>query len=168
MIFDWDRNFHAKALSTFSDPEVLKYDATHSLDQKRVKSELDWRMSGLKVNDRVDVLKAASAKSNGEEVVRSWSRGHVVFKGIPEDIESSSSIVDVSTSGSFQAMKIDVKFENDISARVLRFDLFDARIAPLGTFTDDYEWRYGLKVGDCIDCMDSEKAWYKSTVLATR
>ena len=44
----------------------------------------------------------------------------------------------------------------------------DWQIAPLGTFTDEYEWRYDLKEGDEIDCMDNEKEWYKSTILQTR
>ena len=38
-------------------------------------------------------------------------------------------------------------------------------IAPLGSFTDDYEWRYNLKIGDEIDCMDREKDWFKSTII---
>lgn len=44
----------------------------------------------------------------------------------------------------------------------------DAQIAPLGTFTNDWDWRYDIKVGDNIDCIDHEKDWYKSTVLETR
>ena len=43
-----------------------------------------------------------------------------------------------------------------------------ADIAPLGTYTDDYDWRYDLKVGDEIDCMDQEKDWFKSTVIDHR
>lgn len=65
-------------------------------------------------------------------------------------------------------MKIDVKFEKDSEARVERFDISDARIAPPGTFTDDFDWRFSLAVDDHLNCMDSEKAWYKSTVLGTR
>jgi hypothetical protein len=38
----------------------------------------------------------------------------------------------------------------------------------VGTFTDDFEWRQQLKIGDEVDCMDNEKEWYKSTVLETR
>jgi hypothetical protein len=38
-------------------------------------------------------------------------------------------------------------------------------MAPEGTFTDDIEWREGLKPGDEIDCLDSEGVWYKSTAL---
>ncbi len=44
----------------------------------------------------------------------------------------------------------------------------DWRLAPPGTYTDDFDWRYDIKDGDLIDCMDSEKEWYKSTVLTTR
>ena len=49
-----------------------------------------------------------------------------------------------------------------------RVEVQDWQIAPLGTYTDDYEWRYDLKEGDEIDCMDNEKEWYKSTILQTR
>ena len=49
-----------------------------------------------------------------------------------------------------------------------RVEVQDWQIAPFGTFTDDYEWRYDLKEGDEIDCMDNEKEWYKSTILQTR
>ena len=38
----------------------------------------------------------------------------------------------------------------------------------MNTFTQDYEWRYSLKQGDNIDCMDNEKDWYKSIVLKFR
>jgi hypothetical protein len=44
----------------------------------------------------------------------------------------------------------------------------DWRIAPAGTFTDDFDWRFKLEKGDTIDCMDDELDWYKSTVLDTR
>lgn len=39
-------------------------------------------------------------------------------------------------------MKLDIKFEKDPESRVQRFDLNDDRIAPLGTYTDDFDWRY--------------------------
>lgn len=41
-------------------------------------------------------------------------------------------------------------------------------IAPLGTFTDDFDWRYDLKSGDEVDSLDSEGVWYRSTALDTR
>ena len=126
-------------------------------------------MKELRVGDRVDVLKTAIIRTNGDQVVRAWSRGTVVFQGVPTDDEASDPrLRDESMRSSLQAMKIDVKFEKDLDARVERFDISDARIAPLGTFTDDFEWRYSLGVDDLLNCMDSEKAWYKSTVLGTR
>jgi hypothetical protein len=168
LIFDWDQNLHSKVLSSYSDPEVLKVDQTLSLDYRRIRSEMDWRIKVLRVDDRVDVLKTATVHSNGEQVVRSWSRGTVVFKGVPTDDEADPLLRDESMRPTLQAVKIDVKFEKDLDARVERFDISDARIAPLGTFTDDFEWRYRLAVDDHLNCMDSEKAWYKSTVLRTR
>ena len=47
-------------------------------------------------------------------------------------------------------------------------ELNDKNIAPPGTYTDDFDFRLGLKEGDEIDCMDNEKEWYKSTILQTR
>jgi hypothetical protein len=64
--------------------------------------------------------------------------------------------------------KVEIKYEKDQQATVRRFDIQDWQIAPFGTFTDGFDWRYDLKEGDIIDCMDNEKEWYKSTVLQTR
>jgi hypothetical protein len=61
-----------------------------------------------------------------------------------------------------------IRYELDRSAEVKRFSLADPAIAPLGTFTDDWEWRYTLKPGDELDCLDDEKDWYKSTVIGQR
>jgi hypothetical protein len=41
-------------------------------------------------------------------------------------------------------------------------------IAPLNTFTSDFQWRWDLQAGELIDCIDSEGNWYRSTVLDTR
>ena len=41
-------------------------------------------------------------------------------------------------------------------------------MAPEGTFTDDMHWRYELKVGDIVDCLDSEAIWYRSTIIDER
>jgi hypothetical protein len=51
---------------------------------------------------------------------------------------------------------------------VKSFGLFDADFGPAGSWTDDFDWRYDLKVDDLIDCMDTEKHWLKATVLRTR
>lgn len=45
---------------------------------------------------------------------------------------------------------------------------YSLEIAPPGLYTDDYQWRYELKEGDLIDCMDTEGTWYRSTILETR
>ena len=65
-------------------------------------------------------------------------------------------------------MKLHIKYESDIDSMIKRFDLNDKDIAPLGTFTDDFEWRFNLKEGDLVNAMDKEKCWYKSTILRTR
>jgi hypothetical protein len=51
---------------------------------------------------------------------------------------------------------------------VKNFKLSDWKIAPVGSYTDDNDWRLEIKVGDLIDCMDDEKDWYKSTVNGAR
>lgn len=33
-------------------------------------------------------------------------------------------------------------------------------------YTDDFDWRFDLKVGDEIDCMDNDKEFFKSTVIS--
>ena len=38
----------------------------------------------------------------------------------------------------------------------------------MGTYTDDWDWKYDIKAGDLIDCIDHEKDWYKSTILEHR
>lgn len=48
------------------------------------------------------------------------------------------------------------------------FDSLSFDIAPYGTFTDQYDWRFDLKEGDMIDCVDTEGVWYRSTVLQTK
>lgn len=45
------------------------------------------------------------------------------------------------------------------------FNIMDAKFAPLKTFTNDYEWRNELKVGELIDCVDNEFDWYKGIIL---
>lgn len=46
---------------------------------------MEWRIKALRVDDPVDVLKTATIHSNGDQVIRSWSRGIVVYKGVPTD-----------------------------------------------------------------------------------
>jgi len=60
---------------------------------------------------------------------------------------------------------IDIKYELSYIPDIRRYSLMSLDIAPMGTFTNDYEWRFDLKVGDEIDCMDQEKDWFKSTVI---
>jgi len=48
------------------------------------------------------------------------------------------------------------------------YNSLSADIAPLRTFSNDFDWRYDLKKGDLVDCLDSEGIWYRSTVLDTR
>jgi len=159
-----------------AEAERLEYDA--SLTTKRTESEMNWRLHELKVGDEVDVVKHAQVR---DLTVSAWSRGTVVFKGPPQDEESTDVVMKDSGAASHgaqaassqiqqpsQGIKLDIKYEHDREALVKRFDLMDRRIAPLGTYTDDFDWRYTLKTGDNIDCMDNEKEWYKCVILGTR
>ena len=58
-----------------------------------------------------------------------------------------------------------IDFDKSSEASSIKLSLNDPKIAPLGTFTDDYDWRETLNEMDTIDCMDNERDWYKSTVL---
>jgi hypothetical protein len=57
------------------------------------------------------VVKTAVVRSNGDQVISAWSRGTVVFKGVPEDQESESPVQIDSMRPSLSVMKLDIKFE---------------------------------------------------------
>jgi hypothetical protein len=67
-----------------------------------------------------------------------------------------------------QSKVIDVKYDLDYKGVIQRYHLFHMDMAPFGTFTDDFDWRYDIKVGDEIDCMDNDKEFFKSTVVARK
>ena len=46
-----------------------------------------------------------------------------------------------------------------------RFSVFSPEIAPYGTFTDDWAWRFDIKEDDVFDCADDYGQWYRSTCL---
>lgn len=52
----------------------------------------------------------------------------------------------------------------NISPYPLQVQRDSVRIAPPGTFTDDFGWRFDLKAGDLVDCVDKFSVWYRSTV----
>ena len=83
-IFDWERNLHQRVYQSYnsSSNELAKQDFDMSETAKRVESERNWRCNELKVGDTIDVIKPALIR---DLVLYSWSRGTVVFKGIPED-----------------------------------------------------------------------------------
>lgn len=138
-------------------------EATQVIGAKRVREERDWRLNVLKVGDVVDVLKYTNVR---DLTVSAWSRGTVTFKGEPEENEEAADIQ--ANDDPLKRMKLEVKYEADREAQTRRFTLDDWRVAPSGTFVDDFDWRYDLKTGDFIDCMDDEKDWYKSTITKSR
>ena len=130
-----------------------------SVHKQRVDSEQEWRLA-LKTGDQIDAVKFDQVRNL---IVSSWSRAIVTYVGLPE--EGSGVVIE---DDCFEGLVVKVKYIDDRTANKRQFLLSDWHIAPLSTFTKDWDWRYKLEVGDTIDCMDEEKEWYKSTVLAKR
>lgn len=61
-----------------------------------------------------------------------------------------------------------VSFDNETHLSNRLVNRMGAEIAPLNTFTDDFDWRYEIKTNDLFDSLDSEAIWYKSTCLDQR
>ena len=76
-------------LNTYLNASVNKYDKGLSYEARRSQPELAWRMQELKVGDKVDVIKHAAIHQHGTQLVQAWSRGTVVFRGVPEDEEAT-------------------------------------------------------------------------------
>lgn len=181
-IFNWERSLHARVLHTYLNASVNQFDNALSFDARRTQPEFAWRMQELKVGDKVDVIKWATIHQHGTQLVQAWSRGTVVFRGVPEDDEAieagkpGSNHQDGTGEEALESehrqvlvqTRVDIRYERDRDAEVKRFGLFDAAFAPPGRFTEDWDWRLDLKVDDLIDCMDTEKQWLKATVLRTR
>ena len=51
---------------------------------------MNWRLHELKVGDQVDVVKHAQVR---DLTVAAWSRGTVIFKGPPQDEESTDTVM---------------------------------------------------------------------------
>ena len=68
---------------------------------------MDWRFS-LKIGDKIDVLRRQKVK---DIELKSWGRGTVVFKGVPEDEESTD--VNMDGNPKTQSQVVDVKFDLD-------------------------------------------------------
>lgn len=103
-------------------------------------------------------------KTKGIEV-KAWGRGTIVYRGNAEDEEATDVNMAPTNNEPSPETAIDIKYELSYIPDIRRYSLMSLDIAPMGTFTDDYEWRFDLKVGDEIDCMDQEKDWFKSTVI---
>lgn len=134
-----------------------------SAEQKRVLRELAWRRT-LTVGDRVDAIYSASS---GHSRISHWAPGTItsVFNSF-QDPSLINAAVNKDDGGD---LKFYVRFDGQ--PELLGDTLFvwtSAYIAPPGTFTQDFEWRYSLKVGDMVDCIDSVGTWYRSTVLKVK
>jgi len=81
-IFDWKANLHSRVFANCNSADVVRSDFEMSETAKRIESERNWRENEIKVGDKIDVVKPALIR---DLVVYSWSRGTVIFRGIPED-----------------------------------------------------------------------------------
>lgn len=61
-----------------------------------------------------------------------------------------------------------MSFINDTKETNRELSIYSRELAPIeqGKSQELDKFREDIKVGDIIDCYDSTKAWYKSTVLA--
>lgn len=97
----------------------------------------------LQPGDLLDVIKYDTPTKKA-----TWSRA--VFKEVDQD------------------GIISVEFVND-ARRASRDVMNDSiEVAPLGTYSKDFEWRMNLKEGDIIDCSEMYGMWYTATVVRVR
>lgn len=99
--------------------------------------------------------------------MKAWSRATVISINTQDADDNEANPVKMSDDP-FEGLKVEIKYELDRKATIRTFDLSTYSIAPLGTFTNDFNWRYDLKIGDHVDCLDEEKDWYKSTIIGQR
>lgn len=94
--------------------------------------------------------------------VSHWAPGTIT--GILNDAQDPSLINAALNDGG--EIKYIIRFDGEEGVNQDTTVVWDSPfIAPLSTFTKDFQWRYGLEVGDLIDCIDTEATWYRSSVL---
>ena len=110
----------------------------------RVSEERFWRLD-LKEGDMVDCINKSNVSSNRvPKNIVGWTRGQIYE--VDED-------------------RLKIRFIQRSKTERLICDRQDETIAPLGTFTDDIDWKSNLQKGDYVDVCDQFAEWYKSTVV---
>jgi len=156
-IFDYNQVLHQHCYPNLArNQEYMIANYSLSMHNQRVLAEKQWRLEQLQPGDVVDAVKRVSVKDLS---LASWSRATV---------HEVNRVPITDQDDPFNSMSVEVIFEKDREGLKTRFELGDWRFAPAGTYSHDFEWRYALKEGDNLDCMDDEKDWYKSTVMGTR
>lgn len=108
-------------------------------------SEEEWRR-GLKKGFTVDVK-----KFDEEYGISMWTKGEIM--------ETKGS------DGKGGPRYFNIRFLKDIMIKPQDIKVDSELIAPLNTWTAEESWRDNLKVGDEVDAMTKNKAWFKATVV---
>ena len=58
-----------------------------------------------------------------------------------------------------------LKFENHYNEFDKSANRFSSTIAQLGTYSGQYEWKNGLRIGDQVDAFTDRYIWKASTIL---
>lgn len=110
--------------------------------------EVKWR-DNLKVGDDVDAIKLEKVPE-----CRCWARGKITKRTEP--------------AGPNEPVRLSVSFIEDSKDTDRELSVYSRELAPIeqGKSAELDKFREGIKAGDFIDCYDTTKAWYKSTVLS--
>lgn len=65
-------------------------------------------------------------------------------------------VLNISNAGAYS-----VRFNNTTDSITINDGFW---FAPLGTRTEDFDWRHNLQVGDLIDGLDNKNVWLLSTI----
>jgi hypothetical protein len=163
-IFDQERELHTQVIPWYTSNEILYFDRSNTTEKKRVEGEREWRLSEVKPGIKVDVIRQVKVD---KEYLRCWQRGTVLAVGLPESPNEEEDQIEWDKHDPRLMQEVQIKLSDlsDHSDRSFYLNIMDGRYAPVGTFTDDYEWRCELKVGDLVDAVDNEFDWYKALVL---
>ena len=61
---------------------------------------------------------------------------------------------------------LELKCEDDFYEPDKSVNRFSFKIAQLGTYSGQYEWKNELRIGDQVDVFHNERNWQPSTILS--
>lgn len=119
--------------------EVLHFDTIAATDRQRAFREKEWRLTEVKPGLQVDVIQSTKVD---KENLRAWTRGTVVGVGFPsnDDQEEDNEEIDVEQVDRTQ-QEVCIRINNLSEDCQFIFPIMDEKFAPLGTYTQDYDWR---------------------------